>query len=80
MAKVKKAEVHLVSSAGTGHFYTYRRNEKKKGGDKKKLEMMKYDPIARKKVSYKEGKLSKLKKKAAPAAAGAKEAAEKQAK
>ena len=66
MAKVSKEGVHLVSTAGTNHFYTVRRNKKKKGGVTKKLEMMKYDPIARKKVLYKEGKLSRLKKKFAP--------------
>lgn len=67
MAKVDKEAVFLISSAGTGHFYTYRRNKKAKGGQKKKLEMNKYDPIARKTVAYKEGKLSKLKRSKAPA-------------
>ena len=68
----------MISSAGTGHFYTYRRNKKAKGGQKKKLEMNKYDPVARKTVLYKEGKLSKVKKVAAPKAEKA-EKAEKQA-
>ncbi len=66
MAKVAKEGVQLVSSAGTGHFYTIRRNKKRKGGVTTKLELMKYDPIAQKKVLYKEGKLSRLKKKFKP--------------
>ena len=71
MAKVSKEGIHLVSTAGTNHFYTIRRNKKKKGGVAKKLEMMKYDPIARKKVLYKEGKLSRLKRKFKPEAVAA---------
>lgn len=71
MAKVAKEGIFLVSTAGTGHFYTIRRNKKKKGGEVKKLEMMKYDPIAHKRVLYKEGKLSKLKKKYIPDAIAA---------
>lgn len=67
MAKVAKEGIHLISSAGTGHFYTVRRNKKKKGGALKKLEVSKYDPIAREKVPYKEGKLTKLKRKYKPA-------------
>ena len=66
MAKVAKEGIFLVSTSGSGHFYTIRRNKKKKGGVAKKLEMMKYDPVARKRVLYKEGKLSKLKKKFNP--------------
>jgi len=66
MAKVAKEGIFLVSTSGSGHFYTIRRNKKKKGGVAKKLEMMKYDPVARKRVMYKEGKLSKLKKKFHP--------------
>lgn len=65
MAKVPKEGIHLVSTAGTGYFYTIRRNKKKKAtaGATGKVERMKYDPIARMKVLFKEGKLSKLKKK-----------------
>lgn len=61
MAKAQKESAHLVSSEGTGHFYTYR---KKKG--KGKLKMRKYDPIARKHVLYEEKKLSRLKKRYKP--------------
>ena len=42
-----REKIKLESSAGTGHFYT----------KPEKLEMMKYDPKARKHVSYKETKL-----------------------
>ena len=60
MAKVAKEGVHLVSSAGTGYFYTYRRNKKRpKGGGK--MAVRKFDPIARKHVLFEEKKLSKLK-------------------
>jgi len=60
MAKVAKEGVHLISSAGTGFFYTFRRNKKRpKGGGK--LSLRKYDPIARKHVLFEEKKLSKLK-------------------
>ncbi|RMD83744.1 MAG: 50S ribosomal protein L33 [Candidatus Dadabacteria bacterium] len=58
MAKANIEKVHLVSSEGTGYFYTY---HKKKG--KGKLKLRKYDPIARKHVLFEEKKLSKLKKK-----------------
>ena len=51
----------MVSSAGTGFFYTIRRNKKKKPGTK--LTLKKYDPIAQKTVEFTEKKLSKLKKK-----------------
>ena len=62
MAKVKKEGVNLVSSAGTGFFYTFRQNRKKSKGAAK-LSFMKYDPIAQKTVLFEEKKLSKLKKK-----------------
>lgn len=44
---------HLRSTAGTGHFYTTRINTKLSTG---KLELMKYDPIAKKHVKYVEAK------------------------
>ena len=46
--------IRLVSSAGTGHFYTTDKNKKNTPG---KMEMKKYDPVARKHVIYKEGKI-----------------------
>jgi large subunit ribosomal protein L33 len=46
--------VKLVSTAGTGHFYSTTKNLKTKTA---KLELRKYDPVARKHVLYREGKL-----------------------
>ena len=63
MAKVAKEAVYLVSSEGTGYFYTLRRNKKRKGSMQKKLSLRKYDPLAQKHVTFEEKKLSKLKKK-----------------
>ena len=62
MAKVGKEALYLVSSEGTGYFYTLRVNKKKRKGDGK-MELKKYDPIAGKHVVFNEKKLSKLKKK-----------------
>jgi len=44
----------MVSSAGTGHFYTTEKNQKNKA---EKLELKKYDPVVRKHVVYKESKM-----------------------
>ena len=44
----------LVSSAGTGHFYTTTKNPKAKT---EKLVLKKYDPKIRKHVEYKEAKI-----------------------
>ena len=63
MAKVQKEAVHLVSSAGTGYCYTFRRNKKRGKGAGSKLAIQKYDPIARKHVLFEEKKLSKLNQK-----------------
>ncbi|HEY8067625.1 MAG TPA: 50S ribosomal protein L33 [Burkholderiales bacterium] len=49
-----REKIKLESSAGTGHFYTTTKNKRTKP---EKIEMMKYDPKARKHVIYKEGKL-----------------------
>ncbi|GAA3762056.1 MULTISPECIES: 50S ribosomal protein L33 [Terriglobus] len=46
--------IKLVSSAGTGHFYTTSKNPKTSTG---KLEMKKYDPVVRKHVPYREAKI-----------------------
>lgn len=48
-------KIKLVSSAGTGHFYTTTKNKRK---TTEKLEMRKYDPVVRKHVVYKEGKIT----------------------
>ena len=49
-----REKVRMNSSAGTGHFYT---TDKNKRTTPDKLEMKKYDPVARKHVAYKEGKI-----------------------
>ena len=50
-----REKIRLVSSAGTGHFYT---TEKYKSSTPDNLEMKKYDPVVRKHVVYKEDKIS----------------------
>jgi large subunit ribosomal protein L33 len=74
MAKAPKETFFLVSSEGTGFFYTNRKN-KKKGKGEAKLKVRKYDPVARKHVLFEDKKLSKLKKKYV-ASTGAKNADE----
>ncbi|MSO74512.1 MAG: 50S ribosomal protein L33 [Alphaproteobacteria bacterium] len=54
MAKPNNIIVKLVSAAGTGFFYTTRKNPKTKT---EKLTARKYDPIVRKHVDFKEGKI-----------------------
>ena len=54
MAKGGREKIKLESTAGTCHFYTTDKNKKT---TPEKLEMMKFDPKARKHVSYKEVKL-----------------------
>jgi large subunit ribosomal protein L33 len=54
MAKSAREKIKLESSAGTGHFYTTSKNKKTTPD---KLQMMKFDPVARKHVAYKETKL-----------------------
>ena len=50
----KRDKIRMVSTAGTGHFYT---TEKIKMTTTEKLEMSKYDPVVRKHVPYKEAKI-----------------------
>jgi large subunit ribosomal protein L33 len=47
-------KIKLVSSAGTGHFYT---TDKNKRTTPDKLEFRKFDPVVRKHVMYKEAKI-----------------------
>ncbi|HMR03055.1 MAG: 50S ribosomal protein L33 [Candidatus Competibacteraceae bacterium] len=47
-------KIKLVSTAGTGHFYTTTKNKRT---TPEKLEMKKYDPVVRKHVPYKEAKI-----------------------
>jgi large subunit ribosomal protein L33 len=49
-----REKIKLESTAGTGHFYTTTKNRRAKP---EKLEMKKFDPVARKHVIYKEGKI-----------------------
>ena len=49
-----REKIKLVSSAGTGHFYT---TDKNKTSTPDKIEMMKFDPRIRKRVIYKEEKI-----------------------
>jgi large subunit ribosomal protein L33 len=54
MAKAVREKIKLVSSAGTGHYYTTTKNTRTTPD---KLELKKYDPVVRKHVEYKETKL-----------------------
>lgn len=54
MAKAVREKIRLNSSADTGHFYTTTKNKKNQSG---KMEIKKYDPVVRKHVMYKEGKI-----------------------
>ncbi|MBX2825080.1 MAG: 50S ribosomal protein L33 [Gammaproteobacteria bacterium] len=47
-------KIKMVSSAGTGHYYTTTKNKRTMTG---KLEMKKFDPKVRKHVMYKEAKI-----------------------
>lgn len=49
-----REKIRMNSTAGTGHFYT---TDKNKRTTPDKLEMKKFDPVARKHVMYKEGKI-----------------------
>ena len=49
-----REKIKLESTAGTGHFYTTTKNKRIKPD---KLEIKKYDPVARKHVVYKETKI-----------------------
>ena len=49
-----REKIRMNTTAGTGHFYT---TDKNKRTTPDKLEMKKYDPVARKHVIYKEGKI-----------------------
>jgi large subunit ribosomal protein L33 len=54
MAKSNTVLIKLVSSADTGFFYVTKKNPRTKT---EKIELKKYDPIARKHVAFKEGKI-----------------------
>ncbi len=49
-----REKIKLESTAGTGHFYTTTKNKRT---TPEKIEIKKFDPVARKHVAYKEGKI-----------------------
>lgn len=49
-----REKIKMVSSAGTGHYYT---TDKNKRTTPDKLEMRKFDPVVRKHVIYTEAKI-----------------------
>ncbi|MBL27722.1 MAG: 50S ribosomal protein L33 [Rhodospirillaceae bacterium] len=54
MAKPANIKIRLNSTADTGFFYVTKKNPKTVTG---KLEVKKYDPVARKHVLFREGKI-----------------------
>ncbi len=54
MAKSNTIQIRLVSTADTGYFYVTKKNARAQTG---KMEMRKYDPVARKHVAFKEAKI-----------------------
>ena len=50
----KRDKIRLISTAGTGHFYTTDKNKKTTPN---KMEISKYDPVVRKHDSYKDAKI-----------------------
>ncbi len=54
MAKPVTVLIKLNSTADTGFYYVTKKNPRTKT---QKLEMKKYDPVARKHVVFKEGKI-----------------------
>lgn len=49
-----REKIRLVSSAGTGHFYTTTKNKRTMPT---KMEIRKFDPVVRQHVTYKEAKI-----------------------
>jgi large subunit ribosomal protein L33 len=54
MAKPSTIMIKLVSTANTGYYYVTRKNTRT---STEKFEFRKYDPVARKHVVFKEGKI-----------------------
>ena len=54
MAKSNTVQIKLVSSADTGFFYVTKKNARTKTD---KMVLKKYDPVVRKHVEFKEGKI-----------------------
>eukprot|EP00977_Amphora_coffeiformis_P015075 scaffold4365_cov170-Amphora_coffeaeformis.AAC.2 len=59
-SKGKTVAIKMNSTAGTGFFYTTRKNVTKTS---EKMTMIKFDPIVRQRVIFKEGKINSGKKK-----------------
>ena len=54
MAKPSTILIKMVSSADTGYYYVTKKNTRTQT---EKLEMRKYDPVVRKHVVFKEGRI-----------------------
>ena len=54
MAKANTIKIKLVSTADTGFYYVTKKNSRTQT---EKLSFKKYDPVVRKHVPYKEGKI-----------------------
>ena len=54
MAKPTTIKIKLVSSADTGYYYVTKKNPRTQT---EKLNFRKYDPVVRKHVEFKEGKI-----------------------
>jgi large subunit ribosomal protein L33 len=54
MAKVASIKIKMVSSADTGYYYVAKKNSRTKTD---KLVKKKYDPIAKRHVEFREGKI-----------------------
>ena len=54
MAKPTTVKIRLNSTAGTGFFYVTKKNTRTMT---EKMVLRKYDPVARKHVEFKEGKI-----------------------
>ena len=54
MAKANTILIKMVSTADTGYYYVTKKNPRTLT---EKLEMRKYDPVVRKHVTFKEGRI-----------------------
>ena len=54
MAKAATLKIKMLSTADTGYFYVTKKNAR---AQTSKLELKKYDPVARKHVAFKEAKI-----------------------
>nr|WP_286292644.1 50S ribosomal protein L33 [Methylomarinovum sp. IN45] len=54
MKQAMREKIKLVSSAGTGYYYTTTKNKR---NTPDKLEFKKYDPVVRKHVIFREAKI-----------------------